>query len=238
MITNLFSTFDPASSLNYSINWIRTFLGLMIIPYPFWIIPNRIRVLFNSIIYKLHFEFKLLLGNKSNGISLLLISLFIFILINNFIGLIPYIFTRSRHLAFSLTLALPLWLRIIIYGWLQNTNSIFAHLVPRGTPNLLIPFIVLIETIRNIIRPGSLAVRLTANIIAGHLLIRLLGNKSLDTESYLLIIIITIQIILIIFEAAVAIIQAYVFSVLTTLYSREVINYENTQKSPLSFSRL
>nr|DAZ87590.1 TPA_asm: ATP synthase F0 subunit 6 [Euschistus heros] len=224
MMTNLFSTFDPATSINYSLNWMSTFLGLMIIPYPFWMMPNRMSMVFNSIINKLHFEFKLLLGEKSNGMSLMMISLFTFILLNNFMGLMPYIFTSSSHLAFSLTLALPLWLSMMIYGWMQNTNSMFAHLVPSGTPAMLMPFMVLIETISNIIRPGSLAVRLTANMIAGHLLMSLLGNKSLDIESYLLTFIIIIQMMLMMFEAAVAIIQAYVFSVLTTLYSSEVMN--------------
>lgn len=224
MINNLFSTFDPATSINYSLNWISTLLILGLIPFSFWLMPNRISIIFNNIILKLHNEFKILLGPNSSGITLIITSLFFFILMNNFIGLIPYIFTRSSHLAFSLTLALPLWLRIIIFGWFNNTNSIFAHLVPNGTPAALMPFIVIIETIRNIIRPGRLAVRLTANIIAGHLLIRLLGNKSIDVQNRLVIIIIIIQIILIIFEAAVAVIQAYVFSVLTTLYSREVIH--------------
>lgn len=137
-------------------------------------------------------------------------------------GLLPYIFTRSRHLTFTITLALPLWLRFILYGWINNTNYIFAHLVPIGTPPILIPFIVIIETIRNIIRPGRLAVRLTANMIAGHILIRLLGNNSINSSYRVLLLIIFIQILLIIFETAVSLIQAYVFSILRTLYAREV----------------
>jgi len=86
---------------------------------------------------------------------------------------------------------------------------------------------VCIETIRNIIRPGALAVRLIANIIAGHLLITLLGNRA-TRAGIAASVLILIQIFLIIFETAVAIIQAYVFSVLRTLYTREVI-YENSQ---------
>nr|DAZ87564.1 TPA_asm: ATP synthase F0 subunit 6 [Dichelops melacanthus] len=223
MMTNLFSTFDPATSLNYSMNWMSTFLGLMIIPYPFWSLPNRVTTMFNSVISKLHYEFKLLLGSQSQGMTLMMISLFTFIFMNNFMGLMPYIFTSSSHLAFSLALALPLWMSMMIYGWINNTNSMFAHLVPTGTPSLLMPFMVLIETISNIIRPGSLAVRLTANMIAGHLLMSLLGNKSLDVNSVVLTLIIAVQMGLMMFEAAVAIIQAYVFSVLTTLYSSEVM---------------
>lgn len=84
------------------------------------------------------------------------------------------------------------------------------------------PFIVLIETISNVIRPGTLAVRLTANIIAGHLLITLLGNTGPSIASYLLWLLIVTQILLLILESAVSIIQSYVFAVLSTLYSREV----------------
>nr|YP_009654905.1 ATP synthase F0 subunit 6 [Cazira horvathi]QCI09882.1 ATP synthase F0 subunit 6 [Cazira horvathi] len=224
MMTNLFSTFDPATSMNYSLNWFSTSLGFLMIPYYYWILPNRISILFNSITQKLHYEFKLLLGPKSKGMSLLMVTLFIFILFNNFMGLMPYIFTSSSHLTFSLTLALPLWLSMMIFGWMNHTNYMFAHLVPNGTPTILMPFMVLIETISSIIRPGSLAVRLTANMIAGHLLMSLLGNKSINVSSMIMMMIMIIQMILMMFEAAVAMIQAYVFSVLTTLYSSEVMN--------------
>nr|WPO01467.1 ATP synthase F0 subunit 6 [Eocanthecona thomsoni] len=223
MMTNLFSTFDPATSMNYSLNWVSTFLGLMMFPYSFWLLPSRITILLSSIMYKLHNEFKLLLGNNHGGMTLMSISLFMFILTNNFMGLMPYIFTSSSHLVFSLTLALPLWLSMMIFGWTQNTMHMFAHLVPNGTPSMLMPFMVMIETISNIIRPGSLAVRLTANMIAGHLLMSLLGNKSIDVNNIILSFIIIIQVGLMMFEAAVAVIQAYVFSVLSTLYSSEVM---------------
>ena len=99
----------------------------------------------------------------------------------------------------------------------------FAHLVPQGTPAALIPFIVLIETIRNVIRPGTLAVRLAANIIAGHLLLTLLGSTGPSLSTSILTLLIIAQILLLILESAVAIIQSYVFAVLRTLYAREVI---------------
>jgi F-type H+-transporting ATPase subunit a len=98
----------------------------------------------------------------------------------------------------------------------------FAHLVPQGTPSVLIPFIVCIETISNVIRPGTLAVRLTANIIAGHLLLTLMGNTGNSLSSIILSILLISQVALLILESAVAIIQSYVFAVLSTLYSREV----------------
>lgn len=97
-----------------------------------------------------------------------------------------------------------------------------AHLVPLGTPGALIPFIVLIETTSNIIRPGTLAVRLAANIIAGHLLLVLLGNQGASLASSILSFLLITQILLLTLESAVAVIQSYVFAVLATLYSREV----------------
>lgn len=224
MITNLFSVFDPSTTIfNLSLNWIRTFIGLLLIPYSFWFIPSRINFLWNNILITLYKEFKTLLGpNRVNGCSFIFISIFSIIIFNNFLGLFPYIFTSTRHLTLTLSLALPLWLSFIIYGWLNYTQHIFAHLVPQGTPSILIPFIVCIETIRNIIRPGTLAVRLTANIIAGHLLLTLIGNTGNNLSKFLISFLVIRQVALLLLESAVAIIQSYVFAVLSTLYSREV----------------
>nr|UPL65796.1 ATPase subunit 6 [Megalotomus sp.] len=223
MMTNIFSTFDPSTSNIFSLNWMSSITCFMIIPLTFWMLPNRLNMMMNMMIMKLNNEFKLILASNSKGMSMIMISLFMFILINNMMGLLPYIFTSSSHLVFTLTMALPLWLSLMIYGWLNHTNHMFMHLIPAGTPTLLMPFMVMIETISNLIRPGSLAVRLTANMIAGHLLMSLLGNNSTNASSLILPIIFMIQIMLMLFESAVALIQAYVFSVLSTLYSSEIM---------------
>lgn len=223
MITNLFSIFDPSTTIfNFSLNWISVFLGLFIIPYSFWFFPSRISLIWNKILYLLFYEFKTLLGPINKNNAFIFTSLFTLIIFNNFLGLFPYIFTRTSHLTLTLTLAIPLWISFMLFGWLNHTQHIFAHLVPQGTPSILIPFIVCIETIRNLIRPGTLAIRLTANIIAGHLLLTLMGNTGNSLSTFLLTILIFSQIILLILEFAVAIIQSYVFAILSTLYSREV----------------
>nr|YP_009045446.1 ATP synthase F0 subunit 6 [Bhagadatta austenia]AHA03797.1 ATP synthase F0 subunit 6 [Bhagadatta austenia] len=224
MMNNLFSIFDPSTNLlNLPINWTSTFIGLMFIPYSFWLIPNRHFKLWNFISYKLHNEFKTLLGPKSfNGSTFIFISLFFFILFNNFLGLFPYIFTSTSHLNMSLSLSLTLWLSFMIFGWFNNAQHMFIHMIPQGTPNILMPFMVLIETISNIIRPMTLAVRLTANMIAGHLLLTLLSSTDNNMVSYLLIMLIIAQILLLILESAVSIIQSYVITILSTLYSSEV----------------
>lgn len=220
MINNLFSTFDPACILPLQINWIRTLIILILIPLNFWFIPRRILIFLWKINIYLKTELTIII--KKNNFLLFFNSLFIFIIINNFIGLFPYIFTRTRHLRINLTISLPLWISIILFGWINNINHIFIHLIPQRTPVILIPFIVLIETIRNVIRPLTLAVRLTANIIAGHLLLSLLRRIKNILPLYLIFILILTQILLLILEISVAIIQAYVFIILASLYSNEI----------------
>nr|UEV86552.1 ATP synthase F0 subunit 6 [Leucoma chrysoscela] len=224
MMTNLFSIFDPSTNLfNLPINWLSTMLGILFIPYSFWLIPNRHFMLWNFILLKLHNEFKTLLKNNYfQGSTFIFISMFSFILFNNFLGLFPYIFTSTSHLTLSLSISLPLWLSFMIYGWLNNSNHMFIHMIPQGTPSILMPFMVLIETISNIIRPGTLAVRLTANMIAGHLLMTLLSSTGTKMNYYLILLMIFFQILLLILESAVAIIQSYVIAILSTLYSSEV----------------
>lgn len=222
MITNLFRIFDPASSIQFYSNWLSSFTILFIIPPIYWLIPTQIYFFIKSIFLKLFNEINILLGpNKSLGSAIIFISLLFIIIFNNFLGLFPYIFTRSSHLIFSTALSLPLWLSFIIYGWLNFYNHILAHLVPQSTPNALISLIVIIETISNLIRPLTLAVRLSANIIAGHLLITLLGNQTSNAYFITLYILLIIQTILFTLESAVALIQSYIFAVLSSLYSRE-----------------
>lgn len=223
MITDLFSRFDPVSSVNnISLNWFSSILGFIFIPLLFWSAPTRLTIAWSRVTTHLHREFKILLKAGSPGGTIIFTSLFVFIFLNNVLGLFPYIFTRTRHIAFTLTLSLPLWLAFIIFGWLNHINHIFAHLVPAGTPGALTPLIVLIETTRNIIRPGTLAIRLAANLIAGHLLLTLIGRVGPSLPITLRILLILSQILLLILESAVAVIQSYVFAALTTLYAREV----------------
>nr|YP_009947911.1 ATP synthase F0 subunit 6 [Coenomyia ferruginea]QOI08127.1 ATP synthase F0 subunit 6 [Coenomyia ferruginea]UDF83760.1 ATP synthase F0 subunit 6 [Coenomyia ferruginea] len=224
MMTNLFTVFDPSSSIfHMSFNWLSTFMGLLMIPPMYWFMPSRYQIIWNNIMLTLHKEFKTLLGPLSHkGSTFMFISLFSLILFNNFMGLFPYIFTSTSHLTLTLALALPLWASFMIYGWINHTQHMFAHLVPQGTPAILMPFMVCIETVSNIIRPGTLAVRLAANMIAGHLLLTLLGNTGSSLTYYTIMLLLIAQIALLVLESAVAIIQSYVFAVLSTLYSSEV----------------
>jgi len=123
----------------------------------------------------------------------------------------------------TLVLALPIWLGSIAYSIVLQYNNLLAHLVPVGTPAFLIPIIVVIETIRNVIRPITLSIRLAANIVAGHLLLTLLGSQGPNMSFFLLMVLIISIVLLLLLEVAVACIQSYVFTILSSLYLNELI---------------
>lgn len=223
MITNLFSIFDPSSSSSLAINWVSLLCWVIFIPVPFFLTSNRVKTLFKKIVIYIFREFKPLIPKRPQ-ILLISVAIFIFIILNNLPGLIPFTFTATRHIAVRLSLALPLWVGIIIHGWIFNYNNLLIHLIPNETPFILIPFIVIIETIRNIIRPLTLAIRLAANIIAGHLLLSILISASEQTRIVSYPILFSVQTALSTLEIAVALIQAYVFRVLLTIYTSERIS--------------
>lgn len=222
MIRNLFSVFDPSTSINFSLNWLRIIYFIIFLPRLFWFRPSKYLILLNQFSNFIIKEIKISLNKNLNFYNLLLFkSLFIFIILNNFISLFPYIFNSTSHIVVSLCLSINLWIGYILFGWIKNSFHIFVHLTPQGTPYILIPFIVIIESVRNIIRPLTLAIRLSANIIAGHLLITLIRQSRNNLRLILIILIILIQSLLVILEVAVSFIQAYVFSILRSLYSSE-----------------
>nr|YP_010341266.1 ATP synthase F0 subunit 6 [Stenamma diecki]UNZ99531.1 ATP synthase F0 subunit 6 [Stenamma diecki] len=220
MMMNIFSIFDPSSSLNFSLNWLSMLLLLCLSPYPYWYPPSRTTILWLKLKNFIFKEFKTLINHSYSNL-ILFISLLIMIFFNNFLGLFPYIFTASSHMTFCLSLSLTLWLGMMIFNLCNFFNNTMSHLTPQGTPFLLMPFMVIIESISLIIRPLTLAIRLTANMIAGHLLMALLGSSGTSLNNFLMLFLIISQIILLALEISVSAIQAYVFSVLSTLYSSE-----------------
>ncbi len=218
----MFSIFDPSRILFLKLNWLSSFLVLLLIPGVFWLKRNSYQKFITEVIFSVNKEVLSLFSLFTKpGVSLIPLRMFLFIFLNNFFGLLPFVFTSSRHLTFSLTIALPLWLGHITIGWVKTSQRIFAHLVPLGTPVALIPFMVLIEIIRRVIRPITLAIRLAANIVAGHLLLCLLGGVF-PLPLHLRLLLLTGLILLLVLEIAVARIQAYVFRVLSSLYVSEV----------------
>jgi F-type H+-transporting ATPase subunit a len=219
-MSNLFRIFDPSTREMLSLNWIVLLFPVLVLCPNMSVRKRRLTYLKNTVIQFLEKDFGLSIGGKrSPNLLPILISLFYLILVVNVRGLIPYVYTGSSRLSFTLSLSLLLWLSIQVGFVLRALDHLIAHLVPLGTPGVLIPFIVFIELIRSVIRPLTLAVRLAANIVAGHLLICLVNSVSFCSP--VLVLAIRAGVLLIILEFSVVFIQAYVFRTLTSLYYAE-----------------
>nr|WNH23134.1 ATP synthase F0 subunit 6 [Strongylura notata] len=158
--------------------------------------------------------------------ALILTSLMTFLFTLNVLGLLPYTFTPTTQLSMNMALAVPLWLATVIMGMRNQPTHALGHLLPEGTPTLLIPVLIIIETISLFIRPLALGVRLTANLTAGHLLIQLIATAAFVLSSLaptLAMLTIILLFLLTLLEIAVAMIQAYVFVLLLSLYLQENI---------------
>nr|BBM34726.1 ATPase subunit 6 [Pterygotrigla hemisticta] len=156
--------------------------------------------------------------------ALLLASLTLFLITMNMLGLLPYTFTPTTQLSLNLGLAVPLWLSTVIIGMRNQPTHSLGHLLPEGTPAPLIPILIIIETISLFIRPLALGVRLTANLTAGHLLIQLIATAAfvlLSSMPAVAALTSVVLVLLTLLEVAVAMIQAYVFVLLLTLYLQE-----------------
>nr|WNH21158.1 ATP synthase F0 subunit 6 [Centropyge potteri] len=156
--------------------------------------------------------------------ALLLASLMVFLISLNMLGLLPYTFTPTTQLSLNLALAVPLWLATVAIGMRNQPTAALGHLLPEGTPTALIPILVVIETISLFIRPVALGVRLTANLTAGHLLIQLVSTAVLVLVPMMPAVAALTAILLLmltLLEVAVAMIQAYVFVLLLSLYLQE-----------------
>lgn len=227
-MTNLFSIFDPQSRvIGLRINWVRVIILLTWVPAQFWLLNSQVASTWRKLTFTLHKEFELNFAPaKTPGHTHWAIALFMFILLNNVLGLTPYTFTASRHLSFTLTLGISMWVGYFTYAFFKDITHSLAHFVPLGTPYPLMPFMVLIEIISRFIRPLTLSVRLAANIVAGHLLLTLIAAPIASSRTIALGLIFIGLVMLIALESAVALIQAYVFSMLRTLYLGEV-NYNS-----------
>nr|UPO69364.1 ATP synthase F0 subunit 6 [Pomatoschistus minutus] len=156
--------------------------------------------------------------------ALVLASLMVFLISLNMLGLLPYTFTPTTQLSLNMGLAVPLWLATVLIGLRNQPTAALGHLLPEGTPVPLIPVLIIIETISLFIRPLALGVRLTANLTAGHLLMQLIATAAfvlLPLMPAVAILTSVVLLLLTVLEVAVAMIQAYVFVLLMSLYLQE-----------------
>nr|YP_010160185.1 ATP synthase F0 subunit 6 [Dicaeum concolor]QRH16805.1 ATP synthase F0 subunit 6 [Dicaeum concolor] len=227
MNLSFFDQFSSPSLLGIPLILISMTFPALLLPSPDnrWI-TNRLSTLQLWLVNLITKQLMMPLNNKGHKWALILTSLMIFLLLINLLGLLPYTFTPTTQLSMNLALAFPLWLATLLTG-LRNQPSIsLGHLLPEGTPTPLIPALILIETTSLLIRPLALGVRLTANLTAGHLLIQLISTATValfSTMPMVSLLTLLVLFLLTILEVAVAMIQAYVFVLLLSLYLQENI---------------
>lgn len=225
MIVSFFDQFASPSYLGIPLIALAILLPSVCYPAPLsrWI-NNRLITVQGWFINQFTSQLILPLNVGGHKWALLLASLIIFLVTINMVGLLPYTFTPTTQLSLNMGLAVPLWLATVIIGMRNQPTVALGHLLPEGTPILLIPVLIIIETISLFIRPLALGVRLTANLTAGHLLIQLIATAVfvlLPIIPTVAVLTATVLLLLTLLEIAVAIIQAYVFVLLLTLYLQE-----------------
>lgn len=227
MILNFFDQFLSPSILGIPLIILAIALPWLIFPTPTnrWL-NNRLITLQSWFINRFTYQLIQPINFTGHKWAILFTTLILFLITINLLGLLPYTFTPTTQLSLNMAFALPLWFTTVLVGILNQPTVALGHFLPEGTPTLLVPALIIIETISLFIRPLALGVRLTANLTAGHLLIQLIA-----TATFMLITIIPavalltsiILFLLTILEVAVAIIQAYVFVLLLSLYLQENI---------------
>ena len=219
MIVRLFSVFDPCVG-NYHIIWIVIFIVFILSLLGYNYVGGGVEILWLEFIIIFKKTLKDVVYPFWKGLRGFGVGLFLFIFYNNFVGLFSYIFRRTSHVIVTLGMGLVLWGSCFLIGWFKNFKIRLAHLVPEGSPIVLAPLLVGIEGVRHLIRPITLSVRLGANIIAGHLIIRLISwLREMRLMGRLFSVI--LQLIILVLELAVSIIQGLVFSILFLLYAVE-----------------
>jgi F-type H+-transporting ATPase subunit a len=160
----------------------------------------------------------------------LVFSLFMFILVSNVIGIIPYTFTVSSHIIFTATLALLVFFTVLIYGFYRNGLKFFRIFVPSGIPIYILPLVVAIEIISFLTRPLSHSVRLFANMLAGHITLKVFAGFVTMLAAFGLVgwvgavLPLGLTVALTALELLVAFLQAYVFAILTCIYLNDAIH--------------
>nr|APC61000.1 ATP synthase F0 subunit 6 [Lonchothrix emiliae] len=221
MNENLFASFMTPSLMGLPIVVLIIMFPTILFPSPKRLINNRTITVQQWVIKLILKQMMLIHSPKGRTWSLMLITLILFIGTTNLLGLLPHSFTPTTQLSMNLAMAIPLWAGAVLLGFRHKTKASLAHFLPQGTPIILIPMLVVIETISLFIQPMALAVRLTANITAGHLLMHLIGGAtsalfSISPPAALTTLMILL--LLTVLEFAVALIQAYVFTLLVSLY--------------------
>nr|YP_003968.1 ATP synthase F0 subunit 6 [Psephurus gladius]AAS68197.1 ATPase subunit 6 [Psephurus gladius] len=225
MILSFFDQFMSPTHLGIPLIALALSLPWILIPTPTnrWL-NNRLLTLQAWFINRFTQQLMLPINLGGHKWAMLLTALMLLLITLNLLGLLPYTFTPTTQLSLNMGFAVPLWLATVVIGMRNQPTAALGHLLPEGTPVPLIPVLIIIETISLFIRPLALGVRLTANLTAGHLLIQLIATAAfvlLPMMPTVAILTSVVLFLLTLLEVAVAMIQAYVFVLLLSLYLQE-----------------
>nr|YP_010892845.1 ATP synthase F0 subunit 6 [Nannoperca oxleyana]WJQ22549.1 ATP synthase F0 subunit 6 [Nannoperca oxleyana] len=225
MTLSFFDQFMSPVFLGIPLIAIALVLPCIIFPTPTtrWL-NNRLLAMQNWFINQFTSQLFLPLNPGAHKWAMVFMSLMLFLISLNMLGLLPYTFTPTTQLSLNMGLAVPLWLATVIIGMRNQPTIALGHLLPEGTPTPLIPVLIIIETISHLMRPLALGVRLTANLTAGHLLIQLIATAAfvlMPLMPTVALLTAALLFLLTLLEVAVAMIQAYVFVLLLSLYLQE-----------------
>lgn len=226
MMVDIFSSFDPCISRSFqwfpSMFWVLIVFRVVLISRTYWVSFNQVYWILRYPLDNINIQSLRTSSHHLKGFRSFIVRLFMILIFINLIGLLPYRFAYSSHMVFRLIFGMPLWLSLVLSSFVNSPFTFIGGLLPGGAPDWLNPFLVLIETIRILVRPVTLSVRLVANMRAGHIVLRLIGiyaSSFVFSSSVSFVILIGIQTIYIIFEVGICLIQAYIFCLLLTLYA-------------------
>ena len=188
------------------------------------IIPNKIQLI-AELIY--NFISKMIsdtAGSKAKPYFPFIFSLFMFVLFCNMIGMLPYAFTVTSHIIVTLVMALFIFISVTIIGFIKHGLKYLNIFVPKGVPIVLLPLITIIEIISYLSRPVSLSVRLFANMMAGHTMMKVFGGFVISLGLLGGWLPLGFSVALTGLEILVAFLQAYVFAILTCIYLNDALN--------------
>ena len=160
----------------------------------------------------------------------LVFSIFMFICVSNIVGIIPYAFTISSHIIVTAALALLVFFTVLIYGFYKNGLKFFKLFVPSGVPIVILPLVVTIEIISFLSRPVSHSVRLFANMLAGHITLKVFASFVTMLGAFGIagwlgaLLPLALTVALTALELLVAFLQAYVFAILTCIYLNDALH--------------
>ena len=188
------------------------------------IIPGKFQLL-SEILY--NFISKMIsdtAGKKAIPYFPFIFSLFIFVLFCNMVGMLPYSFTVTSHIIVTLAFAMFIFIGVTILGFVIHGFKYLKIFVPSGVPVVLLPIIMIIEIISYLSRPVSLSVRLFANMMAGHTMLKVFGGFVISLGLVAGWLPLTFSVALTGLEILVAFLQAYVFAILTCIYLNDALN--------------